>query len=267
MQNQGFPPIPRHWWGKIIGAFLGLLKGGFFGAIWGGVLGHMFDRFLAGLSGVDGTRQVFFKSLFSTLGHINKSDGRVTQAEIKAAEDLMQRLQLNDKERQWAIRFFEQGKSADFQLEQNLREFVQHTRMRHDLRQMFVEILLDGASSDGNITSAERAVLARVCQALHIPAEMLMAMLNSRRTGGGQYRQQNAGRQTLPLSQAYASLGIAENVADADVKKAYRRLVKQYHPDKLVSQGLPEEMMDKAKTRLREINGAYDQIKQTRGFK
>lgn len=267
MQNQGFTGIPRHWWGKIIGAFLGLLRGGLSGAILGAFIGHLVDRFLAGLTGGGGTRQVFFRSLFATLGHINKSDGRVTQAEIRAAEDLMLRLQLSDAERQQAIRFFEQGKAADFQLEYALREFAQHTMLRHDLRQMFVEILLDGASSDGDITSAEMAVLARVCQALHIPAEMLMAMLNARRIGAGQQYRQSAGRQQLPIGQAYASLGIAENAPDADVKKAYRRLVKQYHPDKLVSQNLPPEMMEKAKTRLREINGAYDRIKAARGFK
>lgn len=271
MQNPGFQGIPRHWWGKIIGAFLGLLRGGLSGAILGGFIGHMVDRFLSGFSGANGTRQVFFKTLFSTLGHINKADGRVTQAEIRAAEDLMQRLQLNAEERQRAIRFFEQGKSADFRLEPNLREFAQHTMLRHDLRQMFVEILLDGASADGGISSAEQAVLARVCQALHIPAELLMAMLNARRMGGGYRhtggRQHNTGRRQLSIDQAYASLGIAGNVPDAEVKKAYRRLVKQYHPDKLVSQNLPEEMMEKAKSRLREINGAYDQIKQARGFK
>jgi DnaJ like chaperone protein len=51
------------------------------------------------------------------------------------------------------------------------------------------------------------------------------------------------------------------------VKKAYRKLVSQYHPDKLVSRGLPEEMMEMAKTRVREINKAYEHIKQARGIK
>ena len=69
------------------------------------------------------------------------------------------------------------------------------------------------------------------------------------------------------MAQAYAQLGLEPSASDAEVKKAYRKLVSQYHPDKLVSHGLPEEMMEMAKIRVREINTAYDQIKQARGFK
>jgi DnaJ like chaperone protein len=265
--SNGYPGIPSNWWGKIIGAFLGIMRGGLSGAILGAFIGHMVDRFISGLKGGTGTRQVFFKALFSTLGQINKADGRVTQAEIAAAQDLMRRLQLSAEEKKRAIDYFEQGKSVSFQLELSLRQFAQHTMLRHDLRQMFIEILLDGASADGTISAAEQAVLARVCSALHIPAELFSAMLNARRSDSGGYRRQQSPSRKLPIQQSYATLGIKESATDAEVKKAYRKLVSQYHPDKLVSRGLPDEMMEKAKTRVREINGAYDQIKQTRGFK
>ena len=87
--------------------------------------------------------------------------------------------------------------------------------------------------------------------------------------GGGQGggRRQTAAQASQPLSQAYAALGIEQSATDAEVKKAYRKLVGQYHPDKLVSQGLPEEMMEMARKRVREINTAYDRVKQARGFK
>ena len=65
----------------------------------------------------------------------------------------------------------------------------------------------------------------------------------------------------------YKTLGLNRGASDDQIKRAYRKLVGQYHPDRLVSQGLPEEMMEKAKNRVREINTAYDQIKQARGFK
>jgi DnaJ like chaperone protein len=265
--------IPRHWWGKIIGAAIGLLRGGLSGAIFGALIGHLFDRFLAGFGGVGGTRRVFFRALFSTLGHVNKADGRVTEEEIRAAEELMARLQLTAEERRQAIRYFQEGKAPDFRLEEHLRPFAQHTVMRHDLRQMFVEILLEGASVDGRISSAEQAVLARVCRVLHIPAELFAAMWAARQGPAG-YRQQagargrsGAYRQQPPLGQAYAALGLKESASDAEVKRAYRKLVGQYHPDKLVSRGLPEEMMEVARQRVREINTAYDQVKQARGIK
>ena len=106
---------------------------------------------------------------------------------------------------------------------------------------------------------------------LRIPGPVFSAMLNARGAGGGYSGaaggQQRAGKQIGSLAQAYAQLGLDSKVSDAEVKKAYRKLVSQYHPDKLISRGLPEEMMELAKTRVREINTAYDQIKQARGFK
>ena len=62
-------------------------------------------------------------------------------------------------------------------------------------------------------------------------------------------------------------LGLDARASDQDVKRAYRKLVRQYHPDRLVSQVLPEEMMERAKARVRDINLAYDRLKQARGFK
>jgi DnaJ like chaperone protein len=263
--------IPRHWWGKIIFAVLGLFRGGVTGAIIGGFLGHMIDRFLSGFSSAADTRQVFFRALFSTFGHLAKVDGRVTQAEIDAAERLMQQLQLSDEERQRAIRFFNAGKDDGFQLEPTLRDFARHTVLRQDLRLMYMEILVDLACADSAVTEPEQRMLVQVAQVLHIPAAVFDAMLGARRAGVGggsqSYGRRPAGQQGLSLNQAYATLGIDSSATDAECKRAYRKLVGQYHPDKLVSQGLPEEMMEMAKSRVRDINTAYDQIKQTRGFK
>ena len=62
-------------------------------------------------------------------------------------------------------------------------------------------------------------------------------------------------------------MNVKRDASAEEIKRAYRKLVAQYHPDRLVSQGLPEEMMEKAKTRVREINTAYDALKQARGIK
>ena len=112
-------------------------------------------------------------------------------------------------------------------------------------------------------------MLLRAARSLHIPAEVIASIWSSYQGGGGQSggRRQTAAQASQPLSQAYAALGIEQSATDAEVKKAYRKLVGQYHPDKLVSQGLPEEMMEMARKRVREINTAYDRVKQARGFK
>ena len=157
MSNTGFK-IPGHWWGKLIGGIIGLLRGGITGAIFGALMGHMVDRFLSGLGGASRTRDAFFGAMFSTLGHISKADGRVTKAEIAAAELLMRRMQLSEDERQGAIRYFQQGKERDFDFEATLREFARHSMLRHELRIMFIELLIEASLSDGNLSQGEQAI-------------------------------------------------------------------------------------------------------------
>ena len=268
MKSTGFK-IPGHWWGKLIGGIIGLMRGGLVGIIVGVFLGHMVDRFLSGLGGANRTRDAFFGAMFSALGHINKADGRVTKAEIAAAEQLMQRLQLTDVERQRAIELFQQGKQQDFNLEATLQEFARHSMLRHELRIMFIELLLEAAIADGTLSTAEHAILTRSCTVLHIPANVFAAMLDARRSGGrsSQGHYQQAPRQGESLQQSYATLGIKADASAQEIKRAYRKLVSQYHPDRLVSQGLPEEMMEVSKKRVREINAAYDKIKAAKGIK
>lgn len=268
MSKPGFK-IPGHWWGKLLGGVIGLLRGGITGLIFGIFIGHMADRFFAGLGGSNRTRDSFFGAMFSTLGHINKADGHVTKAEIAAAESLMRRLQLSETERQRAIKYFQAGKERDFDFEATLREFGRHSMLRHELRIMFIELLIEAALSDGILSQAERAIMMRACTVLHIPANVFSAMLRARQ-GGGSYSysgQQPRANLEQSLQQSYASLGINAEASVQEVKRAYRKLVSQYHPDKLVSQGLPDEMMEMSKRRVREINAAYDKIKASRGIK
>ncbi len=82
-----------------------------------------------------------------------------------------------------------------------------------------------------------------------------------RRLSAGEHADQ------VVIQQDYASLGLKADASAQDIKRAYRKLISQYHPDKLVSQGLPEEMMEMSKRRVREINAAYDRIKASRGIK
>lgn len=267
--------LPRFFWGKLIGGLLGLLRGGITGALLGALFGHFIDRFIQGISGVKGTQEAFFQALFCSLGYLSKADGHVSEEEIRMVENLMQRMQITGEDRQEAIRFFNQGKQSGFKLHDALANFSRMSMARRDLRQMFLEIMVEAAFSSGGLTASEQTVLEQVAGELHIPASMLAAMLQARQagrsysagdhSGGGQ--RAGAGVQRASLPQAYAQLGLTPNATDAEVKKAYRKLVSQYHPDKLVSRGLPEKMMEMAKTRVRDINIAYEQIKQAKGMK
>jgi len=271
--NTGFK-LPGNWWGKLIGGIIGFLKGGPVGLVFGIFAGHLVDRFLSGLGGNNRTRDTFFSAMFSTLGQISKVDGRVTKVEIAAAERLMQRMQLTEVERQLAIRFFQKGTQPDFDLHGTLSEFAKNSKVRFELRIMFVELLLEAAMADGTLSAGEDSILERVRTVLNIPINVYIAMVRARERGpeaqsasGNKYENyQHATRGDRSLAQSYAALGLKPEATAQEVKKAYRKLVSQYHPDKLMSQGLPDEMMELSKRRVREVNAAYDKIKASKGI-
>ncbi len=214
--------IPRHWWGKILGGLLGLFKGGISGLLIGALLGHMVDRFIAGFVGVSKTQHAFFDALFACLGHLSKADGRVTPHEIQMVESLMAQMQITGEHRQRAIRLFNQGKQAGFDLDAALHPFVQASVVRMDLRQMFTEILVEAAFSSGTVSPEEAAILEKVAGRLRIPGPVFAAMMNARggaagaRAGGGFRRA--PGRPVASLDQSYAKLGLLPSASDAEVK-------------------------------------------------
>lgn len=259
------------WWGKIFGGAFGFMIGGPIGAVLGAALGHSFDRGVNGIEAGTGGRQervqaAFFTATFSVMGRVAKADGRVSEAEIGLAEEVMRRMQLNAEQRRAAIRLFDEGKKPDFDLDGVLRQFRQECGRRTTLLQMFIELQLQAAFADGELDSAEEKVLLHICRVLGFPEERFRLLA---RMMGGEYRahqQAGAGRDRLGLDDAYAILGVAKDAPDAEIKKAYRKLMSQHHPDKLVSRGLPDEMIQVAKEKSQDISRAYERIKEARGL-
>jgi DnaJ like chaperone protein len=240
MNYSGFK-FPGNWWEKLIGRIIRLMRGD------------------------NRTRDVFFRALFSTIAQISKADGRVTQKEIAATKALMQRLQLTKSERRQAILFFQKGRKPDFDLHGTLQEFATHFKLHYELRIVFMELLLETAVFDGKLSVGEDAILERVRTVLKIPINVFIAMLRAREAERQPQPDSRNHRQVVnkpqSLSQSYAALGLKDGASAQEVKRAYRKLVSQYHPDKLSSQGLPVEIMDMAKRRVYEINTAYNRIK------
>ena len=137
---------------------------------------------------------------------------------------------------------------------------------RDDLRRLFVQIQLEAALQGGGLNPASRAVFARMCSALGISAiefAALEAMLRMRGPAGAGATRPQADR----LADAYQVLGVRADTPDAEVTLAYRRLVSQSHPDKLVANGLPESMVEAAHERTRRILEAYEIIRKHRGMR
>jgi DnaJ like chaperone protein len=263
------------WWGKFLGGAFGFLLAGPLGALIGVALGHNFDRGLSGRmrdylgpGAQERVQTVFFTTLFSVMGHIAKADGRVSENEIELARSVMRRMNLNPQMREAAIRLFNQGKQSDFPLNDILIQFRSECQRRRNLMQMFVEILMHAAYADGRLHAQERSVLEQIRQRLGFSAaefaHLEALVRNARHFGGGGFAREAPVSPQAARREAYEILGVAETASDIEVKKAYRRLMNQHHPDKLVAKGLPEEMIKLANEKTQEIKKAYELIKASR---
>ena len=257
--------------GKIIGALLGFYSAGIVGAIIGLAVGSFFDRAFGQALGFDygadreRLQQLFFKTTFSIMGHLAKSDGRVSEEEITEAGALMDRLGLTPENRQQAIAFFQQGAKSDFELEPMVATFISEGGRTHNLPLLLLEFLFSIALADGELHPAEKDILSRTAGYLGINQrqfEQLLAMLTAQQSfHGGQYQQTASGDE---LENAYMALGVSSSDTDRDIKKAYRKLMSQHHPDKMIAQGVPEDMLKLATEKSQEIQAAYELIKNNR---
>lgn len=266
------------WWGKVLGGAFGFMAGGPLGALLGAALGHQLDKGMtalnAGLLGNDDdherTQVAFFTATFSIMGHIAKADGKVSKAEIAFAEAVMRQMDLNPEQRKLAINLFNEGKREGFDLDAVVEQFRQECHRRRTLMQMFLEIQLQAAMADGTLDAVEEQLLLHIFSKLGFSRAMferLVAMVRAAEHFSSHGGQRQAPPPTATsLSQAYQVLGVEKSASDAEIKRAYRRLMNQHHPDKLVAKGLPEEMVKMANEKVHEIRAAYDQIKASRGM-
>lgn len=258
------------WWGKALGGAFGFMIGGPLGALMGIAFGHSFDRGLKSLGSGDWQAEqeriqaAFFTATFSVMGYIAKADGRVTPDEIRLAEAVMDRLGLNAEMRASAKKLFGEGKSPDFPIGEIMDQFRRETHRRTTLMQMFLEIQLQAAYADGVMHPAERAALVDICAHLGIPVAQLDRLEEMLRAGFGRAGYEPADAENA-LEDAYRLLGVDESIDDAELKKTYRRLMSQHHPDKLVAKGLPEQMIVDATEKTRQIKAAYELIRKSRG--
>ena len=255
------------WWGTLIGGTLGYMFGGPLGALLGAAFGRNFDRGLKitdkhgafGAGQQERVQAAFFTATFSVMGHIAKADGKVTPDEISATESIMGQMQLNALQRKAAIKLFNEGKKDGFPLHDVLEQFRHECRRRRNLMQMFLEIQIATAMADGHFHASEKRILFTIGEQLGFDHASIEHLFRFSDTG------HTAGTRKQPVSKAYQILGIGKTASDVDVKKAYRRLISQHHPDKLIAKGLPEEMIKLATGKTQEIKAAYEQIMESRG--
>ena len=261
-----------NWWGKILGGAFGMMIGGPIGAVLGAAMGHNFDKGVSQTAGQSGfgrqerAQTMFYTATFSVMGHVCKADGQVTEDEISLAKQVMQQMDMDAEQRKAAIGLFNEGKKDSFPLNEVVKQFRLEIGFRPNLLRMFIEVQIMAAYADGVMDSAEREVLLNICRLLNISEhefEHLCAMIGGMHSGSSQVGRNDG---SPSLKQAYVVLDINESASTSEIKKAYRRLLSQHHPDKLVAKGLPEEMMKIATDRTHEIRKAYEVIKKEKQF-
>lgn len=280
--------------GRILGTLFGFMFGRIPGAVLGFIVGYMFDKgysqdfnqmggFSRFFSSQDDLKSqaIFFHALFSVMGHVAKADGRVTDEEIRIATRLMDDMGLDGEVRKEAQQAFREGKDADFPLEAILRDLSESCHGRRDILQVFLEILIQAAYADGGLHPREQSVLERVAKHLGFKQNELFYLMSVfeaevrfRRARRGHSQRQQHRSQRPPqsssgpsLSDAYRILGASKDDDDKAIKRQYRKLMSEHHPDKLVSKGLPKQALEIAKTKAQDIQAAYEMVKQARGFR
>jgi DnaJ like chaperone protein len=252
----------------LICAIVGFWLGGPNGLFLGAAIGYALNRVGQGVVGrglVEAQSQ-FFESTFAVMGALCKADGVVTREEIQVTEEVFVRLSLSPEQKEAARAAFTRGKAADFDLEAEVDKFLRSSRGGL-LFPLFLQVQLSAVAADGQVHPAERAMLIRVARRLGLDEgelARLEALLRAAADGGAAASSGPPPKQRL--DDAYAAIGVSVESSEIEIKRAYRKLMSENHPDKLAAKGLPESMRQLAEERAREINVAYDLIRKARQF-
>jgi DnaJ like chaperone protein len=250
----------------VIGAIIGALVGGIPGLLIGGLIGYGAGLVLR-QSVVGGLRVVqsqLIDSVFAIMGALCKFFNDTATTEIYTVEKIFRMFNLQAEQRDQAKAAFNRGKQAGFDLDAAVDQFARISHGRAPLLQLFLQLQCMAIAADGRLDPAEHAMLVRIARRLGLgeaDVSQLEALLRAGTAGpsapGGRPPQDK-------LADAYTALGVTPETDAAMIKRAYRKLISQNHPDKLAARGLPESMRAVAEERSREINSAYDLIKAAR---
>ncbi len=193
----------------------------------------------------------YFLALFSILGKLAKADGQITREEGQTVIEFLDRMKVGNDQRQFAIRVFNEAKNSRHDVDDFARQFAQMTIGQADIRSSLVDMLFRVALADNEFHPEEEKIIRSVGNILGIAAAEMEAI---------------RARYLASADHAYSVLGLTEDASDDEVKRTYRRLAQEYHPDRIVAQGMPEEFVEYATQRFQEIQTAWDQIRKDRGL-
>ena len=270
------------WWGKLLGAGLGFLMAGPSGALLGIFIGNFFDRGLNEhfskphwsyhTEAQPTVKKTFQRATFLTMGHLCKVDGRVSEEEITFVKKIMWELRLDRAERTAAQQFFTEGKTSHFNLAEPLGLLKNLSQNNKKLLHEYMQLLYRVAQVDG-LTTKKINVLNALLRELGLAP--LHKQAHTRETFYTHFNQQSRQQQDNqhhsahtppPMDNAYALLNIPPNAKKQEVKRAYRKKVSLYHPDKYIAKGRSEKDIKHANEKTQAIRKAYESICEQNGW-
>ena len=212
-------------------------------------------------TGYQGEVQIaFLIASFVAMGKLAKVDGRIQESEVALASSVMDHLKLDAEQKRLAIRLFNEGKRSDFNLDVVLSRFHRLSRHRASVAQVFMETQCQMALADAAINQQEQALLRRMCKRIGISDSIYQRIERRvvRGPGASPRGQAVASAQRISLSEACRLLGVSRWTGREEIKQAYRRLVSQVHPDKLLARGASARAVAEATEKMQTIKQAYE---------
>ncbi len=245
-------------WGKLIGGAAGFALGGPIGAILGVAAGHFVDRMASGrrrmaagdAPAIEAKRTAFSIALIVLAAKMAKADGQVTRDEIAVFKRIFRVPESHAVE---VGRIWDEARQEAAGFEPYAEQIVDIFPNNMTVREELLVALFQIAMADGTLHSAERDYLTQVARIFGFDRRQFDSIL--------------AGQMGGAATDPYEILGVDANATDETIKKTYRTLIREHHPDRLIAQGMPEEMIDVANQRMAAINEAYDRIAKLRGLR
>ena len=239
-------------WNSAIGAMIGFTLGGPIGALLGGVIGSRFGS-KGNRSSFSSNQQhqvAFFTALFACLAKLAKADGRVSKEEVQAVDRFIkERFKFDTDQRKFAIEIFNHAKEDRNSYEDYAYQLSSLLKSNKNALLIFYELLFELAMADGVLHEEEEELLRNTVSIFDIDPNIF----------------ENLKSQSLDSNiSPYSVLGVSKDMDFEEIKKIYRQKRKEFHPDTLISKGLPEELIERAKEKFIEIQEAYEDIERER---
>ena len=232
-------------WGSLIGGMIGFSLGGPFGMLLGSLLGGKISRARAttGFSSAARGQQIFALSLIVLSAKLSKADGQVSKEELIAVKD---KLKIPDNELDQVGKIFNQAKKESTGYEPYAKQIAQFYSGNINVLEEVINILFYIAESDGQVSSSELEMIENISKIFGLTEAQYLSIKESRKG-----------------SDKLNPYVVLESKHDDDlitIRKRYLKLSKQHHPDLLLSKGVPEEVIEESKNKMRAINSAWDQV-------